>query len=140
MGDSAGGNLAITTMLYIRDHIESFKGMPAGIGLLSGWLDLTHALPSYVANGSTDFLPLQSKDKKYINENRNHYYCKSNAELPLPYVSPLYAAEDLSRPICPIFMQVGSQERLRDENIVFASTVFANSPVQVEIYEGQVNE
>ncbi|KAI9032715.1 Alpha/Beta hydrolase protein [Phycomyces nitens] len=53
-GDSAGGGLTLALLMAIRD-----AGLPppAGGMPLSPWVDLTHSLPSILANERTDFLP-----------------------------------------------------------------------------------
>ncbi|KAJ3114750.1 hypothetical protein HK098_007168, partial [Nowakowskiella sp. JEL0407] len=92
MGDSAGGNLAISLALWLREHgLEYNLPMPAGVIGLSPWLDLTHSQPSFILNGEYDVLPYASKDLKYINENRSHYYVGDNSFLKNPLVSPIFA-------------------------------------------------
>ncbi|KAJ3127831.1 hypothetical protein HK098_005725 [Nowakowskiella sp. JEL0407] len=92
MGDSAGGNLAFALALWLRQNGLRYNlPMPAGIAGLSPWVDLTHSQPSHILNGDYDYLPYQSRDPKYINENRNHYYTADNSYLNNPLVSPLYA-------------------------------------------------
>ena len=50
-GDSAGGNLTLATLLYLRDHGIP---LPAGAVTLSPSTDLAHQDASYFANGATD--------------------------------------------------------------------------------------
>lgn len=71
-GDSAGGNLALAllqTILELNRQAPaeglSFHGqtitypipLPAGLGLNSPWLDMTHSFPSTTANAAFDYLP-----------------------------------------------------------------------------------
>ena len=55
-GDSAGGNLVLSTLLRIAKHGIS---PPAGAILLSPWVDLTDngRLPSWERNCKIDYLP-----------------------------------------------------------------------------------
>lgn len=53
-GDSAGGGLALALMCLIRDMKLP---LPAGIVLISPWLDLTHSFPSILQNTATDIIP-----------------------------------------------------------------------------------
>ncbi|TPX33701.1 hypothetical protein SmJEL517_g03446 [Synchytrium microbalum] len=138
MGDSAGGGLAWAAMLYIRDHAGKFP-MPAGICGIAPWLDLTHLMPSFLDNGKWDYLPTRTKDPKHTNKDRLFPYVKHNDDMPNPYVSPLYAKEDPNVPICPVLIQIGEAERLRDESIYWAFERFKNSPVRLEMMEDQVH-
>ncbi|KAL1924217.1 uncharacterized protein VTP21DRAFT_7252 [Calcarisporiella thermophila] len=54
MGDSAGGGLALSLLLALRD---SGLPLPAGAACMSPWVDLTHAFPSIVDNSKTDYIP-----------------------------------------------------------------------------------
>ncbi|KAJ3293758.1 hypothetical protein HDU79_011961 [Rhizoclosmatium sp. JEL0117] len=139
MGDSAGGGLALALCLWIRDHgAEHRLKMPGGMGLLSPWMDLSHSMPSFRSNGKWDYLPDKVKDK-ILNENRNHYYVKDNSFLTNPLVSPLFATESTTSPLPPTLIQVGECERLRDENLAFASTKFINTPIELELYDAMIH-
>ncbi|TPX43146.1 hypothetical protein SeMB42_g03415 [Synchytrium endobioticum] len=137
-GDSAGGGLAFSLLMYIRDHLDEFP-MPAGIIGLAPWLDLTHSMPSFLDNGIYDYLPGRTNDKKYINSDRSFPYVANNSFLPYKYVSPLYAKESDGPPICPVLIQVGSAERLRDEGIYFAMQRFKNSDCRLEMYQDMIH-
>ncbi|KAJ3023954.1 UNVERIFIED_CONTAM: hypothetical protein HDU68_008396 [Siphonaria sp. JEL0065] len=140
MGDSAGGGLSLALLLWLRDN-GSKHGleMPGGAGLLSPWLDLTHSTRSYKTNGKWDYLPDKMRGK-LINESRSHYYVKDNTYLKHPLVSPLFATEaHQEKPLCPILIHIGECERLRDENLVFVSRVFKESPIQLEMYDTMVH-
>ncbi|KAI9344282.1 Alpha/Beta hydrolase protein [Obelidium mucronatum] len=155
MGDSAGGGLALAMMLWIRDHGSgslaaqqqnqssdafdaSYLKMPAGVGLLSPWLDLTQSMPSFRINGKYDYLPDKTKDK-ILNENRSHYYVKDNSFLKNPLVSPYWATESETQPLPPILVQIGEYERLRDENLAFATKRFTTTPLQLEMYDAMIH-
>ncbi|KAM0793477.1 hypothetical protein ACM66B_000919 [Microbotryomycetes sp. NB124-2] len=53
-GDSAGGNLALSLLVLLRD---SGLPMPAGLVLISPWVDMTHSFPSVLKNTATDIIP-----------------------------------------------------------------------------------
>ncbi|KAJ3100834.1 hypothetical protein HDU97_001888 [Phlyctochytrium planicorne] len=137
MGDSAGGNLSMAAMLYLRDSQWS---MPAGLGLISPWMDLTHSSPSFVFNGAHDFLPSSSSDPKFIKEAQVHYYVPPGVDMHDPLCSPYFATEDAEKPYPPMLIQAGTAERLRDENISFYSERAANSKVQLELYEDMIHD
>ncbi|KAK6092828.1 hypothetical protein BDV3_002873 [Batrachochytrium dendrobatidis] len=136
-GDSAGGGLAIATMLYCRDT-GKFP-VPGAIGCFSPWLDLTQSFPAWHLNEPFDYLPASSTDPLHVSKQRPHPYIKCRDELLDPYVSPVLAIEDPSKPIPPMLIQVGDAERVRDDGIVFSQLSFAKSPIQLEIYEDQVH-
>jgi hypothetical protein len=54
MGDSAGGNLALSMMLYLRDH--GFE-LPQCAVLLSPWLELSCTSPGWERNKRHDYIP-----------------------------------------------------------------------------------
>ncbi|TPX78716.1 hypothetical protein CcCBS67573_g00085 [Chytriomyces confervae] len=134
-GDSAGAGLALATALWLRDNkIE----MPAGVALMSPWIDLSHSLPSFQHMGRFDLLREKVIDHTVISDDRSHFYVRDNSYLKNPYVSPLFASET-DTPLPPILIQVGECERLRDESLVFATSNFKSNPLQLEIYEGMVH-
>ncbi|KAF9886999.1 hypothetical protein FE257_010615 [Aspergillus nanangensis] len=53
-GDSAGGGMALSLLVIIRDQ---GLPLPAGAVLISPWVDLTHSFPSIVADNPGDYLP-----------------------------------------------------------------------------------
>ncbi|KAI1124226.1 alpha/beta hydrolase fold-domain-containing protein [Nemania abortiva] len=74
-GDSAGGNLAVALMqTLLQLHRQETKiawfgvkrrvPLPAGVTLLSPWLDITQSLPSWSTNQKWDFLPSPSIREK----------------------------------------------------------------------------
>ena len=107
-GDSAGGGLALATLVTIRD-----QGLPLPVAAwgLSPWVDLEMTSPSITDRTSLDPLcsraGLGSMAAKYL----AHTHPGS------PLVSPLNA--DL-RGLPPLLIQVGSSEILLDECVRFA--------------------
>ncbi|KAJ3110277.1 hypothetical protein HDU96_006756 [Phlyctochytrium bullatum] len=136
MGDSAGGNLSLVSMLQLR---MMGKPVPAGLGLICPWMDVTHGSPSFVFNAGHDFLPSGSADPKYIQEGQIHYYVPPGVDMKQPLVSPLYAKEDPANPFPPMLIQIGGAERLRDESISFFAETCPNSSIQLEVYEDMVH-
>ncbi|KAG0209400.1 hypothetical protein BGX33_005538 [Mortierella sp. NVP41] len=59
MGDSAGGGLALSLSLLLRDHASPSIPQPVKIVTWSPWLDLTQALPSFKENALTDCIPYE---------------------------------------------------------------------------------
>jgi acetyl esterase/lipase len=58
-GDSAGGGLSLALVMYLRD--EGYK-MPAGIVLMSPWVDLTMSCGSWDDNLEWDVVPRPEAD------------------------------------------------------------------------------
>ncbi|ODQ49681.1 alpha/beta-hydrolase [Saitoella complicata NRRL Y-17804] len=53
-GDSAGGGAALSLACILRDQ---GLPLPAGLVLISPWVDLTHSFPSVVKDNSGDYIP-----------------------------------------------------------------------------------
>ena len=102
-GDSAGGGLALSTMLRRRD---SAKGLPRGAVLLSPWVDLTGSGASVVDNAPYDYLPA------HLLTTYAGYY-RGDESATLPGVSPLRA--DL-KGLPPLLVVTGGVELLVSEN------------------------
>lgn len=103
-GDSAGGNLALVTLLRARAR---GLGLPAGAVLLSPWTDLTGSGASIHANRKRDpMLPAHRI------EDAARLYA-GDADLEHPDVSPLFA--DLAG-LPPLAIHVGSTEVLLDDS------------------------
>lgn len=106
-GDSAGGGLAISTVLALRD-----KGIPlsAGVFCFSPWLDLTLSGNSVTKNKQLDPILSGAVLQKYVN-----YYI-GNHDVNDPLISPLFA--NLNG-LPPIHIQSGRNEILLDDSIRF---------------------
>ncbi len=105
VGDSAGGGLAIATMVALRD-----AGVPlpkAGV-CMSPWTDLLGTGESVVTKAQEDPL-LCSKDLSWFARR----YVGKDGDLRNPLASPLYA--DLSN-LPPLLIQVGDSEVLLDDS------------------------
>ncbi|KAK0385394.1 hypothetical protein NLU13_7870 [Sarocladium strictum] len=53
-GDSAGGGMAMSLMVILRDQGIP---LPAGAILISPWVDLTHSFPSVAGDAPLDYIP-----------------------------------------------------------------------------------
>jgi monoterpene epsilon-lactone hydrolase len=101
-GDSAGGGLALATMLSLRDLDLP---LPRGAVLLSPWVDLAGTGESMRSNLAYDYLSGDTVAAARL-------YAK-DVELSHPLVSPVYA--DLSG-LPPLLVQSGDAELLFSEN------------------------
>jgi len=125
-GDSAGGNLCITTMLLARDRKLP---LPAAVMPISPWYDMEVILDSLVYNNGKDLL----FTKEWIKAIANMYLGEKGNPRD-PYANPLYA--DL-RGLPPIYIQVGGDELLLDDSVALASRAKeAGVDVRVDIYQG----
>lgn len=131
-GDSAGGHLTLATILALRDRGIP---LPAAAFALSPATDM-HQKPvgSRVSNADLDpVFPLSSdlgdKDPRRL-------FVDGNEELfDHPYISPVGA--DLAG-LCPLLIQVGSSEVLRDDATKFVARAReAGVSAEVEVWEDQ---
>jgi monoterpene epsilon-lactone hydrolase len=113
-GESAGGGLALATVISARD--EGLP-LPACIWCSSPWVDLELTGQSLVEKAPVD--PLIQKP--YLEELAAAYLDGADPRTPL--ASPLYA--DLSG-LPPILIQVGSAETLLDDSVRLARKAGAN--------------
>lgn len=108
MGDSAGGNLALVTLLRIRD---SMLPLPSCATLISPGVDLTLSGESFKRNAELDpFIPIQALLQVV------EQYADAD-QLSHPYVSPMLS--DLSG-LPPLKILVGSTEVLLDSSVTTA--------------------
>lgn len=99
-GDSAGGGLALSTALKLR---EQGAPKPAGLYLISPWADLTLTAPAVLTRAAVD--PVLTREG--LTQMAKDYLAGADARHPL--ASPAYA--DLSG-LSAMFIQVGSDEIL----------------------------
>lgn len=123
-GDSAGGGLALVTMVTLRDAGEQ---LPAGAVCISPWTDLS-------LTGAS--IEQKSKLDPILNPTSLDMYAKYYAgeyELTSPLISPLYA--DLQE-LPPLLIQVGADEILVDDAIRLAEKARdARVDVTLEIWD-----
>lgn len=141
-GDSAGGNLAAALMLTILESQSRFR-VPAGMILISPWVDLTHSLPS-CRRGENDYLPEMLGEIKShrpsaawpADGTQRHFYC-TNAMVTHPLVSPIaYDGWGRNGACPPTLIQCGAEERLRDEARYLAQHM-ADEGIAVQFDEWQ---
>jgi monoterpene epsilon-lactone hydrolase len=123
-GDSAGGGLAITTILRIR---EQGLPLPAAAMPLSPWLDMDGTGGSFQTNKERDVLVarevVQGMAATFLGE-------KGNRQDPL--ANPLHG--DL-RGFPPVYIQVGGYEALLDDSHALAEAVRrADGEVKLDVY------
>src|SRR5215472_15738897 len=123
MGDSAGGGLALSLLLKLRD--EGLP-LPATAAALSPWTDLALSGPSFEANARSDPLISTEQARRFV-----RCYL-AGADPRTPYASPLYG-DPAGLP--PTIIQVGSDEILRDDAARMADRMrAAGCRVELEIW------
>jgi len=126
-GDSAGGGLAASTLLALRD-----RGLPMvdGAVLLSPWVDLTPAGHADHLDGELDYISpsvLATYAELYVGD-------RDSAD---PAISPVHA--DLSG-LPPVLVQLGGAETMRDQGERFVQRAqAAGSPVVLDVADGMVH-
>ena len=106
-GDSAGGGLAMATILRLRDE---GRALPCCYTGLSPWFDLTSSGESHYANKASDAM-LHPEGLKHYAANY-----AGDTDLSHPYVSPLFAELHDLPPIC---IHVCESEILLDDSVRF---------------------
>lgn len=104
-GDSAGAGLSIALVMYLRDHKLP---LPAGLALMSPWVDLTASGASYDDNYEVDIVFGNRRDSLIYG---NPYYEGSDPRD--PYISPVFGEFN---DFPPMLIQVGSEEMLLDDS------------------------
>lgn len=139
-GDSAGGGLALSTALKMRDEGAN---LPACLVLLCPWLDLTLSSPSISQNRERAIIL-----KKYKLEAVADLYLDSKVERADPLVSPVYG--DL-RGLPPIYLQgaehdllVGDaallQRNAHDVEAALRYDLFPQMPHSFQFFAGTIPE
>jgi acetyl esterase/lipase len=121
VGDSAGGNLALVTLLRAR---EAGEPLPACAVLLSPGVDCTLSSRSMVDNADRD--PMLLLNNLVVLRNK---YVPVPELITHPHVSPLFGDFE---GLPPLLLQVGSGELLRDESVRVAHKAQA-AGVDVEL-------
>jgi acetyl esterase/lipase len=126
IGESAGGGLALATVLAAR---ERGLALPAAVAVLSPWCDLTMSNITLRANAKTDIM----LTNELLELASTLYTDGANRDNPL--ISPLFG--DYSN-FPPVLFQVAAEELLLGEIIQTANRAAAQSPneVALEIFEG----
>ncbi|MFA6240786.1 MAG: alpha/beta hydrolase [Candidatus Hydrogenedentales bacterium] len=124
IGDSAGGGLALATLLAIRDQ---GLPLPAGAVALSPWTDLKNSGDSLKTNAQVDTLCWKEAQTVF-----SKYYAGDN-DPGNPWISPLYG--DLHG-LPPIRIYVGGSELLLDDSTRFAKRA-AEAGVDIKLTVGE---
>ncbi|MDZ7269848.1 MAG: alpha/beta hydrolase [candidate division KSB1 bacterium] len=128
VGDSAGGGLAIATLVALRYHGEP---LPAAAVCLSPWVDLELTGHSMLARAGQD--PVLTR--KALQQWARNYLGGKSPRTPL--ASPLHA--DLSG-LPPLLIQVGSDEILHDDAVRLAERAqAAGVRVELEVSPGMIH-
>jgi acetyl esterase/lipase len=113
-GDSAGGGLALATMLALRENHEP---LPAAIICMSPWADLTHRGQSHITKADAEAMLKTNVLKEWA----LCYTDETNLNNPL--VSPVYAD---FHGFPPLLIQVGRDEILLDDSLTLANKAKAD--------------
>ena len=125
-GDSAGGNLATSVVLKLRD--EGLP-LPAAIVGLSPWYDMECDGPTMQTNAATDALVQQA-----VVENMSTMFLGESGSRQDPLANPLHAD---AHGLPPIFLTAGTHETLQDNAERFADIAKnANVDVTLELEDG----
>jgi phosphinothricin tripeptide acetyl hydrolase len=127
-GDSAGGGLAVATLLALRD---ARVPLPAGGVCISPWVDLTCSGESYRTKADVDPIVRQAG----VAEMATAYLGSASPRTPL--ASPLFA--DL-RGLPPLLIHVGSDEVLLDDAVQLAARAkAAGVETTIEVWERMIH-
>jgi monoterpene epsilon-lactone hydrolase len=125
VGESAGGGLALATLLSAR---KSGLAQPAAVAVLSPWADLTNSGQSMDSNASAD----PSVTRRSLEARAEGYLRGHDARAPL--ASPLFA--DLTG-LPPLLVQAGSHEVLLDDALrLAANAAKADVDVVLDVVAG----
>ena len=126
VGESAGGGLALSLMLKLRDKSI---GLPKAAVLLSPWTDMTESGDSYKTCLDTDpFYNISSIERKAA-----EMYC-GNTDKNNSFISPLFA--DLCA-LPDILIQVGTNDVLYDDSTRLKQNLIKSGVnVKLRIYDG----
>lgn len=129
VGDSAGGGLALSTLLALR---EQTLPLPAVVAVMSVWTDLTASGESYETRAKSD--PIHQR-RMILAMAKN--YLGDSADAKNPMASPLFA--DL-RGLPPMLLQVGDRETVLDDSRNFATRAsVAGVEVQLEVWDDMIH-
>jgi len=127
-GDSAGGGLSVALAVAARD---AGLPLPAGLHLISPWVNLTNVSPAYPVKGATDFIITQQG----IDEFASSYLGEGDRKN--PKASPLFA--DFAG-LPPMLIQVGSEEVLMSDSTQLAEAAgLARVDVTLRIWPDMIH-
>ena len=133
-GDSAGGGLCLSLLQALE---EMKLPMPGGAVLFSPWVDLTHSFPGFKENGPFDYLPEASNRANFPAHmvDQSHLYAP-DAHLNHGLVSPWFGS---TKNFPPLLIQIGTHERLYEENVAYAKKAAQTGIVHLQAFEDQVH-
>ena len=133
-GDSAGGGLALSLLLALRDVGQP---MPAAAALMSPWTDLSASGESYTTRSAAD--PIHQRPmilamaRNYLGKNEQG----EDRDPRDPQASPLFA--DL-KSLPPLLIQVGDRETVLSDSTAFAAKAqAAGVRVQLQVWPGMIH-
>jgi len=125
VGDSAGGNLAVSLPLHLKESNES---LPGAIAVMSPWADLTNSSESWFKNRSNDYLP-----SAHLMFEFSRFYVPDSMRYDSPKISPVFA--DLTG-FPPMYIQVSSSEQLYDDSMRLESNAKeCNVDVRMDVWK-----
>lgn len=125
VGDSAGGNLALSLVLKLK---EQERLLPRGLVLFSPWSDLTSSGKTHITRAEVD--PVLNAE--YL-ERMIKNYVKEEA-LDNPLISPLFG--DFTG-FPPVYIQVGDNEiLLSDATRLHKKMIQANVSAKIDVFKG----
>jgi epsilon-lactone hydrolase len=123
-GDSAGGGLAVTTLLRVR---EQGLPLPAATLPISPWLDMEGTGGSFETNKERDVLVMRE-----VVQGMASTFLGEKGDRKHPLANPLHA--DL-RGLPPVYIQVGGYETLLDDSHALAEAVRkADGEVKIDVF------
>lgn len=127
-GDSAGGNLVLSTLLSLRN---AGKSLPVAALLMSPFLDLLGTGSTFQTKTDVDLMVTPELIETIVK-----MYSPNNNPAE-PTVSPLYA--DLSG-IPPLLIHVGNQEILLDDSLRLArQAALEDVSVELKVWKGMIH-
>lgn len=129
-GDSAGGGLALATLVALRDQGEV---LPAAAVCMSPLTDHAREGDSMLTKAELD--PILDP---FVCAATSMYYLGQDGDMRTPLASPIYA--DLAG-LPPILILVGTWEVLLDDSMRFAERAkAAGVDVQIDVWDGMIHE
>ncbi len=130
VGDSAGGNLALSLCLRLRDQGEP---LPGALIAMSPWADLSNAGPSHIANATHDptfGVPADGYDGSPVGVPSAY---GSKVDLQDPYISPSFGDY---RGFPPMLLQASSNEvLLSDSQLVQQNALNSGVDCNLTVYQ-----
>jgi monoterpene epsilon-lactone hydrolase len=131
-GDSAGGGLALSAMLTLR---EGGRTLPAAGLLMSAWTDLTASGPSYQTRAACDPINQRTMILALV---RN--YLGNGVNAAHPRISPLFAKADALAALPPVLLQVGDNEIVLSDSEDFVHKArAAGARAELQVWPGMIH-